>query len=100
MWPGEKASVLIAAPTDVAASCLGKTAFFSANSVAASMVGMERKNGTPSAAGGDMPAICPAAMVAIERDVPGNTAASTCTAPIHTACVIDMFSMSTVVGLS
>src|SRR5438045_3715467 len=62
------------------------------------MVGMERKKENSSAAGRDMPATCPAAMVAIERDVPGKTAERICTAPIQIACEIDMLSISVVVG--
>ena len=42
--------------------------------MATTIVGMERKKENSSAAGRDIPAICPAAMVDIDRDVPGNTA--------------------------
>jgi len=38
------------------------------------MVGIERKNENSRAEARDIPAICPAAIVDIEREVPGNTA--------------------------
>src|SRR5438445_13898264 len=50
------------------------------------MVGIERKNENSSAAGRDIPTICPAAMVDIERDVPGKTAERIWHAPIQMAC--------------
>src|SRR5262245_33272994 len=78
MCPGENASVTI-----TPASCLGRTAFFSANKVAANMVGIETKKENSSAAGLDSPTLCPAAIVAIDRLVPGNTADRICTAPIQ-----------------
>ena len=46
---------------------------------------MERKKENSSAASRDMPAICPAAIVHIEREVPGKIAESICTAPIQIA---------------
>src|SRR5512146_3146086 len=49
------------------------------------MVGMERKKENSSADGRDIPASCPPAMVAIEREVPGNTAEAIWQAPIQTA---------------
>src|SRR5207237_3075837 len=49
------------------------------------MVGIERKNENSSADARDMPAICPAAMVDIDRDVPGNTAERIWQAPIQIA---------------
>src|SRR3954463_15014123 len=49
------------------------------------MVGIERKNENSSADARDMPAICPAAMVDIEREVPGNTAERIWHAPIQIA---------------
>src|SRR3954470_7503139 len=57
------------------------------------MVGMERKNENSRAAARDMPASCPAAMVAIEREVPGKTAERIWQAPIHTAWPNDMSSI-------
>ena len=42
--------------------------------MAATMVGMDRKNENSSAEARDMPASCPPAMVDMERDVPGKTA--------------------------
>src|ERR1700719_1704690 len=53
--------------------------------VAATMVGIERKNENSSADARDIPASCPAAMVDIERDVPGNTADKIWQAPIQMA---------------
>ena len=49
------------------------------------MVGMERKNENSSADARDMPANCPAAIVDIDRDVPGNTADRIWQAPIQIA---------------
>ena len=46
---------------------------------------MERKKENSSAASRDIPATCPAAIVHIEREVPGKTAESTWTAPIQIA---------------
>ncbi len=46
---------------------------------------MERKKENSSAASRDMPATCPAAIVHMEREVPGKIAESTCTAPIQIA---------------
>ena len=48
--------------------------------------GMERKNENSSAAVRDNPAVCPAAIVDIDREVPGKTADRIWTAPIQTAC--------------
>src|SRR6266849_5687419 len=50
------------------------------------MVGIERKNENSSADARDIPASCPAAMVDIEREVPGNTADRIWQAPIQIAC--------------
>jgi len=49
------------------------------------MVGMERKNENSRAASRDRPATCPAAIVHIEREVPGKTAERIWTAPIQIA---------------
>src|SRR5207237_4129274 len=54
--------------------------------VATIIVGIERKNENSSAAGRDMPATSPAAMVDIDREVPGKIAERICIAPIQTAC--------------
>src|ERR1700722_16586085 len=54
--------------------------------VAPTIVGMDRKNENSSADARDIPASCPAAIVDIERDVPGNTAERIWHAPIQTAC--------------
>ena len=53
--------------------------------MATNIVGMERKKENSSAASRDIPATCPAAIVHIEREVPGKTAESTWTAPIQIA---------------
>ena len=49
------------------------------------MVGMERKNENSRADARDIPATCPAAIVDIEREVPGKTAERIWHVPIHTA---------------
>src|SRR6266536_4606477 len=49
------------------------------------MVGMDRKNENSRAAARDIPAICPAAMVDMEREVPGKTAERIWHAPIQMA---------------
>ena len=50
------------------------------------MIGMERKKENSSATGRESPETCPAAIVHMEREVPGKTAESICTAPIQIAC--------------
>src|ERR671938_1817660 len=57
------------------------------------MVGMERKNENSKADARDMPASCPAVMVDMERDVPGNTADKIWQAPIQIAWQSDMSSI-------
>src|SRR6202011_3542475 len=47
---------------------------------------MERKNENSRAAALDIPAICPAVIVDIDREVPGKTADNIWQAPIHIAC--------------
>src|SRR5205823_4913367 len=59
------------------------TVFRKSNPVATTIVGIDRKNENSSAAGRDSPAIWPAAIVDIERDVPGNTAERIWQAPIQ-----------------
>src|SRR5439155_25192921 len=54
--------------------------------VASSIVGIDRKNENSSAAGRDMPATWPAAIVDMEREVAGKTADRICAAPIQMAC--------------
>src|SRR5215831_6946825 len=63
----------------------GITDFRKSYPVATAIVGIERKNENSSAAGRDMPAICPAAIVDIEREVPGKTADRIWQAPIQIA---------------
>ena len=62
------------------------------------MVGIERKKENSSAASRDMPAICPAAIVHIEREVPGKTAERVCTAPIQIAAIKPVCSIRCIVG--
>src|SRR6516165_2145161 len=66
--------------------------------VATAIVGIDKKNENSSAAGRDIPAICPAEMVDIEREVPGKTAERICAAPIQTACPKVISSMCIVFG--
>src|SRR3989442_517396 len=54
--------------------------------VAASMVGKDTKNENSRAEARDIPAICPAAIVDMDRDTPGNTAERIWQAPIQIAC--------------
>src|SRR5215471_14263966 len=54
--------------------------------VATIIVGIDKKKENSNADARDIPANCPAAMVDIDRDVPGNTADRIWHAPIHTAC--------------
>src|SRR4029453_5348301 len=61
--------------------------------VATTIVGIERKNENSKADARDMPANCPAAMVDMERDVPGNTADKIWQAPIQSAWPSDMSSI-------
>src|ERR1019366_7750068 len=49
------------------------------------MVGMERKKENSSAAARDIPISCPAAIVDMEREVPGKTAERIWQAPIQMA---------------
>ena len=49
------------------------------------MVGMERKKENSSAAARDIPTSCPAAIVDMEREVPGKTAERIWQAPIQIA---------------
>src|SRR5207249_9479328 len=64
----------------------GITVFTKSYPVAISIVGIDRKKENSSAAGRDMPTTCPAAIVDIDRDVPGKIAERICAAPIQTAC--------------
>src|SRR5437762_8109722 len=74
------------------------TVFRKSYPVATSIVGIDKKNENSSAAERDIPATCPAAMVDIEREVPGKTAERICAAPIQTACGSVIFSMCIVRG--
>src|SRR5205085_6842198 len=75
-----------ASPASIAASWCGRIVFSKSYPVATHMVGIETKNENSSAAERDSPALWPAAMVAIEREVPGKTAESVWQAPIQIAC--------------
>src|SRR5882672_1071068 len=89
-WP------LMGMRPSASAPCLGWKVLSRSYPVAAIMVGMERKKENSSAAVRDMPATCPAAMVDMERDVPGNTAEATWQIPIQIACVRETSSMRSV----
>src|SRR5262249_23285649 len=62
------------------------TDFRNAYAVATNIVGMDTKNEKSSADERDMPAICPAAIVDMDREVPGKTADRIWHSPIHRAC--------------
>src|SRR5438445_13220374 len=53
--------------------------------VAATMVGIDKKNENSNAEARDIPANCPAAIVDIDREVPGNTAERIWEPPIQMA---------------
>src|SRR5260370_29834251 len=61
--------------------------------VAPTIVGIDRKNENSSADARDIPASCPAAIVDIDRDVPGNSADMIWHAPIQIACPLLMSSI-------
>src|SRR5437660_1423883 len=65
--------------------CLGWRVLRRSYPVAAIIVGMERKKENSSAALRDMPVTCPAAMVDMEREVPGKTAEAIWQIPIQIA---------------
>src|SRR6185312_13492979 len=71
--------------TPIGFSPLPRSDFSKSKQVATIMVGIERKNENSSADARAIPAICPAAMVDIDRDVPGNTAERIWHAPIQIA---------------
>src|SRR5208283_725956 len=58
---------------------------YSVDNVATDIVGIDRKNENSNADARDIPATWPPAIVAIDRDVPGNTADRIWQAPIHAA---------------
>src|SRR5215470_10593783 len=72
--------------TEIASACFPNTDFSKSYPVATTIVGIERKNENSSADARDIPASCPAAIVDMDRDVPGNTADKIWHAPIHAAC--------------
>src|SRR5580704_5618626 len=72
--------------TPIGFSPLPISDFNSVYPVAATMVGMERKNENSSAEALDIPASWPPAIVDIEREVPGNTPENIWQKPIHAAC--------------
>src|ERR1700730_16313679 len=66
-------------------ACLPITDFKNSYPVATTIVGIDRKKENSSAEARDIPASCPAAIVDIDREVPGNTAERIWQAPIHIA---------------
>src|SRR6267378_2362516 len=72
--------------TPIAFSPLPRKDFSKSYAVATTIVGIDRKKENSSADALDIPAICPAAIVDIDRDVPGNTAERIWQAPIQIAC--------------
>src|SRR6266403_1408828 len=72
-------------PTAIASSPLVRSDFRSSYSVATTIVGIDRKNENSRADARDIPTNCPAAIVDIERDVPGKTAERIWQAPIQMA---------------
>src|ERR1700674_3409127 len=66
-------------------SSLPRSDFKSVYRVATVMVGMERKKENSSAAARDIPTSCPAAIVDMEREVPGKTADRIWQGPIQMA---------------
>src|SRR4030088_2285715 len=75
----------VSSATPMGFSSLPRSDFKSVYSVATVMVGMERKKENSSAAARDIPTSCPAAIVDIDREVPGNTAERIWQAPIQMA---------------
>src|SRR6516225_4062943 len=65
---------------------LPRSDLYSVYSVAIAIVGMDRKNENSNAEARDIPASWPAAIVDIDREVPGNTAEKIWQAPIQMAC--------------
>src|SRR5882762_6246920 len=72
--------------TPIAFSPLPRKDFSKSYQVATTIVGIERKNENSRAEARDIPANCPAAIVDIDLEVPGNTAERIWHAPIQTAC--------------
>src|SRR5437588_10716797 len=72
--------------TPIAFSPLPRSDFSKSYPVATTIVGIDRKNENSNADARDMPAICPAAIVDIDREVPGNTAEKIWQHPIAPAC--------------
>src|SRR5437588_12503870 len=80
--------------TPIAFSPLPRSDFSRSYPVSTTIVGIDRKNENSNADARDMPAICHAALVDIDREVPGNTAEKIWQNRIHTACPRLMSSMS------
>src|ERR1700685_3986540 len=73
-------------PTPIGfSSPLPRSDFSRSYSVATVIVGIDKKHENSRADARDIPATCPAAIVDIERDVPGNTAERIWQAPIQIA---------------
>src|ERR1700752_2989807 len=72
--------------TPIGFSPFPRTDFSRVYPVATTMVGIERKKENSRAEARDIPASCPAAIVDMEREVPGNTADRIWQAPIQSDC--------------
>src|SRR5262252_11005546 len=72
--------------TPIGFSPLPRSDLYSVYSVAAAIVGIDTKNENSSAEARDIPAICPPAIVDIDREVPGNTAEKIWQKPIQIDC--------------
>src|SRR4029079_8669967 len=68
------------------------------HAVAAIIVAIESRKLNSKAEGRSIPTSCPAAIVAIDRDVPGKIADSDWHIPIHIYCTSPISSTCTVVG--
>src|SRR5216684_5109342 len=72
--------------TPIGFSPFPSTDLYKVYPVAATIVGIERKNENSSAEARDIPAIWPPAIVDIDRDVPGKTPEKIWQKPIHADC--------------
>src|SRR5437588_12832010 len=72
--------------TPIAFSPLPRSVFSKSYPVATTIVGIDRKKENSNAEKRDMPAICRAAIVDIDREDPGHTPETPWQEPIHTAC--------------
>src|SRR5581483_1092147 len=72
--------------TPIGFSPFPRSDLYNVYSVAAAIVGIERKKENSRAEARDIPAICPAAIVDMEREVPGNTPEKIWQKPIQMDC--------------